>query len=485
MSLLSRVRSWLSSDPGPTHRAGSPAGSLDRLADDPVPSPDRASASFFPISSGAGEGAGAPAAARAASRRRPCSGSRGSGSLDGPSVEEAIAVLRQVRGTALEATAVGWALRGVGTRAIPDPVRVAVRRHPRVARRRRRARCGCSRASPPRRGSSSRPISTPARGSSRGPSGAIERVLARDLDAPGARERHQRWSARARLRPPPRAPPRRGHGGRAADDHRPVPPPARGGARRRRRRLRGRGRAARPPRRLQGLPRPREGPRPPRARGAHGRGARRPRRAARARRRSRRRAGSPWSGSRAAPFATCCATGDLAALAPVGRWARPLARALARIHAEGLVHADVKPANVLLRQPHDPVLGDFGIARPIGAPDEGGGSAGYLSPERLAGRPSDPRDDVYGYGRVLEDVIHRLDEAGAAPPAATSPPSGPGARLPRRRRGPPVERRRAGAPPALSRDDYCPSHAVMHCANVGRLPLISAQVDLLMHSDWQ
>jgi serine/threonine-protein kinase len=60
------------------------------------------------------------------------------------------------------------------------------------------------------------------------------------------------------------------------------------------------------------------------------------------------------------------------------------------------------------------VLGDFGIARPIGAPEEGGGSAGYLSPERLAGRPADPRDDVYGYGRVLEDVLVRLEGAGAA-----------------------------------------------------------------------
>jgi eukaryotic-like serine/threonine-protein kinase len=101
----------------------------------------------------------------------------------------------------------------------------------------------------------------------------------------------------------------------------------------------------------------------------------------------------------------------------VGRWARPLARALARIHAAGLTHADVKPANVLLRQPHDPVLGDFGIARPIGAPAEGG-SAGYLSPERLAGRASHPRDDVYGYGRILEDVLHRLDEAGQVAPDA-------------------------------------------------------------------
>jgi serine/threonine-protein kinase len=105
--------------------------------------------------------------------------------------------------------------------------------------------------------------------------------------------------------------------------------------------------------------------------------------------------------------------GDMAVLRPIHRWARPLARALARVHAAGLVHADVKPANVLLRQINDPVLGDFGIARPRGAVGEGG-SAGYLSPERLAGRASDPRDDVYAFGRVVEDVLTRFGDLDAS-----------------------------------------------------------------------
>ncbi|MEO5725837.1 MAG: protein kinase, partial [Byssovorax sp.] len=77
------------------------------------------------------------------------------------------------------------------------------------------------------------------------------------------------------------------------------------------------------------------------------------------------------------------------------------------------VHADVKSANILLRQPHDAILGDFGIARAAFALGEGG-SPGYVSPERLAGRVSHPKDDVYGYGRVLEDVLHRLEAAGSA-----------------------------------------------------------------------
>ncbi len=79
-------------------------------------------------------------------------------------------------------------------------------------------------------------------------------------------------------------------------------------------------------------------------------------------------------------------------------WAQPLARALARVHRAGWVHHDVKPANVLLTAQGAPMLGDFGIARRAGEPSPPG-SFGYVSPERLAGRGSDPRDDVYGFGR--------------------------------------------------------------------------------------
>src|SRR5262249_33656150 len=100
--------------------------------------------------------------------------------------------------------------------------------------------------------------------------------------------------------------------------------------------------------------------------------------------------------------------GQAGALAPIGAWALPLARAIARVHEQGYVHADVKPANVLLRRPDEAVLSDFGIAQPIGA-RAAPGSAGYVSPERIAGRASDPRDDVYGYGRILEDVLTRFE----------------------------------------------------------------------------
>lgn len=99
---------------------------------------------------------------------------------------------------------------------------------------------------------------------------------------------------------------------------------------------------------------------------------------------------------------------DAGTLVPLARWAVPLAQALARVHAAGWVHHDVKPANVLLRTLDEPLLTDFGTARRLGEPSPPG-SMGYVSPERLAGRPSDPRDDVYGFGRIVEDALDVLD----------------------------------------------------------------------------
>lgn len=112
--------------------------------------------------------------------------------------------------------------------------------------------------------------------------------------------------------------------------------------------------------------------------------------------------------------------GEVAALLPMGPWAVALARTLSRVHQCGWVHGDVKPANVLLRSKDDPVLGDFGIARPVGESVRGG-SPGYISPERLAGAAAAPRDDVYGFGRIVEDVLfHASDRVDEAPEAADS-----------------------------------------------------------------
>ncbi|MBX3223284.1 MAG: protein kinase [Labilithrix sp.] len=95
---------------------------------------------------------------------------------------------------------------------------------------------------------------------------------------------------------------------------------------------------------------------------------------------------------------------DLGRLLPLERWALPLAAALARVHAAGWIHHDVKPANVILSRTNAAILTDFGTARRVGEPSPPG-SLGYVSPERMKGRPGDPRDDVYGFGRILEDAL--------------------------------------------------------------------------------
>jgi len=124
----------------------------------------------------------------------------------------------------------------------------------------------------------------------------------------------------------------------------------------------------------------------------------------------------PEAGWLALEWATLGALRDLlraeerSSLVPLDAWLPSLVRALARVHLAGWVHHDVKPANVLMASGLEPWLADFGNARRPGEPSPPG-SLGYVSPERLAGRPSDPRDDVYALGRVVEDVLHAVEGA--------------------------------------------------------------------------
>jgi serine/threonine-protein kinase len=86
-----------------------------------------------------------------------------------------------------------------------------------------------------------------------------------------------------------------------------------------------------------------------------------------------------------------------------------LTSALAAVHASGQVHADVKPANALLRPDGVLKLTDFGLARPVGAParsDEiGAGTSAYISPEQVLGSPLAPSSDLYSAATVLFEML--------------------------------------------------------------------------------
>ena len=87
-----------------------------------------------------------------------------------------------------------------------------------------------------------------------------------------------------------------------------------------------------------------------------------------------------------------------------------IAAGLARAHQRGIVHRDVKPANVMVTPGGVVKLVDFGIAKladqsRLTRAGSAVGTAGYMSPEQLHGEPADPRSDVWSLGVVLYEMV--------------------------------------------------------------------------------
>jgi len=98
---------------------------------------------------------------------------------------------------------------------------------------------------------------------------------------------------------------------------------------------------------------------------------------------------------------------------------RSLFSALGHLHAEGIVHGDISPANLLFADEDCRCLKicDFGLALRQGERHEDldmarGAHPEFAAPEQLGGARPEPRSDLYACGRILHELVERSDAAG-------------------------------------------------------------------------